>query len=122
MVVKQRACSLRYPNKYAWVILVVVYFAGVVAPFNQFKVPPIMPLLMARFHLDLTEAGLLMSIMAAIVLVLAIPASIVLQRFRPKKPSCSHSVSWHAVHSWVRWRGIMFCCWAAVFWKGSDWV
>ena len=48
-------------NKYAWVILVVVYFAGVVAPFNQFKVPPIMPLLMARFHLDLTQAGLLMS-------------------------------------------------------------
>lgn len=72
-------------NKYAWVILVVVYFAGVVAPFNQFKVPPIMPLLMAGFHLDLTQAGVLMSIMAAIGLILAIPASIVLQRLGPKK-------------------------------------
>ena len=72
-------------NKYAWVILVVVYFAGVVAPFNQFKVPPIMPLLMAGFHLDLTQAGVLMSIMAAIGLILAIPASLVLQRLGPKK-------------------------------------
>jgi predicted MFS family arabinose efflux permease len=72
-------------KKYAWVILVVVYLAGVVAPFNQFKVPPIMPLLMARFHLDLTQAGLLMSIMAAIGLVLAIPASFALQRFGPKR-------------------------------------
>ncbi len=71
-------------KKYAWVILVVVYFAGVVAPFNQFKVPPIMPLLMAGFHLDLTQAGVLMSIMAAIGLILAIPASIVLQRLGPK--------------------------------------
>jgi predicted MFS family arabinose efflux permease len=71
-------------TKYAWVILVVVYFAGVVAPFNQFKVPPVMSLLMAGFHLDLTQAGLLMSIMAAIGLVLAIPASIALQRFGPK--------------------------------------
>ncbi len=72
-------------KKYAWVILVVVYLAGVVAPFNQFKVPPIMPLLMAGFHLDLTQAGLLMSIMAAIGLVLAIPASFALQRFGPKR-------------------------------------
>jgi predicted MFS family arabinose efflux permease len=72
-------------NQYAWVILLVVYFAGVVAPFNQFKVPPILPLLMAGFHLDLTQAGLLMSIMAAIGLVLAIPASFALQRFGPKR-------------------------------------
>jgi len=72
-------------NQYAWVILLVVYFAGVVAPFNQFKVPPIMPLLLAEYQLDLTQAGLLMSIMAAIGLVLAIPASIALQRFGPKR-------------------------------------
>ena len=43
-----------------------------------------MPLLMAGFHLDLTQAGVLMSIMAAIGLILAIPASIVLQRLGPK--------------------------------------
>lgn len=83
----QKSLSVALPatTKYAWVILVVVYFAGVAAPFNQFKVPPIMSLLMAEFHLDLTQAGLLMSIMAAIGLVLAIPASVVLQRFGPKR-------------------------------------
>lgn len=82
---KNRSVVSRGVNPYAWVILLVIYFAGVVAPFNQFKVPPIMPLLMAGLHLDLTQAGLLMSIMAAIGLILAIPASLILQRFGPKK-------------------------------------
>ncbi len=65
---------------YAWVILVVVYLASVVAPFNQFKIPPIMPYLMQTFQIDLTQAGLLMSIIAAIGLILAIPSGIVVQR------------------------------------------
>jgi len=69
---------------YAWVILVVVYLASVVAPFNQFKIPPIMPVLMQTFHLDLTQAGLLMSIIAMIGLVLALPAGIFLQRLGSK--------------------------------------
>jgi MFS family permease len=71
-------------QSYAWVILAVVYFAGVVVPFNLFKVPPIMPVLMQNFQLDLTEAGLLMSIIAMIGLVLALPTGIVLQRIGPK--------------------------------------
>ena len=58
---------------YAWVILVVVYLASVVAPFNQFKIPPIMPFLMATFQIDLTQAGLLMSVIAGTGLILAIP-------------------------------------------------
>jgi len=70
--------------RYAWVILAVVYFASVVAPFNQFKIPPIMPVLMQTFHLDLTQAGLLMSIIAMIGLVLALPAGIFLQRLGSK--------------------------------------
>lgn len=69
---------------YAWVILAVVYFASVVAPFNQFKIPPIMPVLMQTFQIDLTQAGLLMSIIAMIGLVLALPAGIILQRLGPK--------------------------------------
>jgi MFS family permease len=69
---------------YAWVILAVVYFASVAAPFNQFKVPPIMPELIAGFNIDLTQAGLLMSIIAVIGLVLALPAGILLQRYGPK--------------------------------------
>jgi predicted MFS family arabinose efflux permease len=69
---------------YAWVILAVVYFASVVAPFNQFKIPPIMPVLMQTFQIDLTQAGLLMSIIAMLGLVLALPAGIILQRFGTK--------------------------------------
>lgn len=69
---------------YAWVILAVVYFSSVVAPINQFKIPPIMPVLMQLFQLDLTQAGLLMSIIAMIGLVLALPAGIIVQRLGPK--------------------------------------
>jgi MFS family permease len=69
---------------YAWVILAVVYFASVVAPFIQFKIPPIMPYLMQEFGIDLTRAGLLMSSIAMIGLLLALPTSILLQRFGPK--------------------------------------
>jgi predicted MFS family arabinose efflux permease len=69
---------------YAWVILAVVYFASVVSPFNQFKIPPLMPVLMQTFQIDLTQAGLLMSVIAMIGLVLALPTGIILQRLGPK--------------------------------------
>jgi MFS family permease len=69
---------------YAWVILVVVYLASVAAPLSQSKVPPIMPLLMQAFQLNLAQAGLLMSVFAVTGLLLALPAGIILQRLGPK--------------------------------------
>ncbi len=69
---------------YAWVILVVVYLASIAAPLNQFKIPPIMPVIMEEFQLNLPQAGLLMSIIAVVGLVLAIPAGILLQRYGSK--------------------------------------
>jgi predicted MFS family arabinose efflux permease len=69
---------------YAWVILVVVYLASVVAPLNQFKVPPLIPVLMETIHINLPQAGLLMSSIAAVGLILALPAGLILQRFGPK--------------------------------------
>ena len=69
---------------YAWVILAVVYFASVIAAFAQFKIPPLMPVLMQTFQIDLTQAGLLMSILAVIGLVLALPTGIVLRRLGSK--------------------------------------
>lgn len=78
------ALSKSYIAPYAWVILAVVYFASVVAPFNQFKIPPIMPVLMQTFQIDLTQAGLLMSIIAMIGFLLALPTGIILQRLGPK--------------------------------------
>ena len=65
---------------YAWVILILVYLASVIAAFDQFKIPPLIPVLMQTFQIDLTQAGLLMSIIAMIGLVLALPAGIVLQK------------------------------------------
>ena len=67
-------------GSYAWVVLTVVYLASVVAAFAQFKIPPLMPVLMQTFQIDLTQAGLLMSIIAVVGLVLALPAGIILQR------------------------------------------
>ncbi|HNB53275.1 MAG TPA: MFS transporter [Anaerolineales bacterium] len=69
---------------YAWVILTVIYLASVVAPFNQFKVPPIMPVLMETFHITLTQAGSLMSILALVGLILALPAGIILRKLGTK--------------------------------------
>jgi MFS family permease len=80
--VASRSSSAVFP--YAWVILVVVYLASVAAPLNQSKVPPIMPVLMQAFQLNLTEAGLLMSVFAVTGLLLALPAGIILQRLGPK--------------------------------------
>ncbi len=69
---------------YAWVILAVVYLASVAAPLNQFKVPPIMPVLMQELGIDLAQAGSLMSVIALVGLILALPAGILVQRFGPK--------------------------------------
>lgn len=69
---------------YAWVILVVVFLASVAAPLNQFKVPPIMPILIEAFKLSIGTAGWLMSIFAITGFILAIPAGFILQRFGPK--------------------------------------
>lgn len=66
---------------YAWLILAITMLAGVCAPFNQFKVPPVMPTLMDILAIDLTSAGLLMSIFAITGLLVAIPAGFLLPRF-----------------------------------------
>lgn len=69
---------------YAWVILFVTMLAGVTGPLNQFKVPPMLPVLMESFQLDLSTAGLLMSIFAITGLVVALPAGIIMQKLGAK--------------------------------------
>ena len=71
-------------DKYAWVILLVVFLASVAAPLNQFKVPPLMPVLMDTFRLNLSQAGMLMSVFAFTGLILALPAGIITQKLGPK--------------------------------------
>jgi MFS family permease len=69
---------------YAWVILAVVFLAGVAGPLNQFKVPPLMPVLIDAFHMDIASAAWLMSIFSVTGFILAIPAGFIMQRFGPK--------------------------------------
>ncbi len=68
-------------QRYAWVVLGVVYMASVAAPLIQNKVPPIMPVIMEAFQIDLSQAGMLMSVYAITGFLLALPAGIILQRW-----------------------------------------
>lgn len=64
----------------AWLILAVLLLFSIAAPLNQFKVPPIMPILMDAFGLSVSGAGLLMSVYAVTGLILALPSGLILQR------------------------------------------
>ena len=64
----------------AWLVLVVLLLFSISAPLNQFKVPPIMPVLMAWLKVSVGQAGLLMSVYAITGLVLALPAGLIFQR------------------------------------------
>ena len=64
----------------AWLILGVLLLFSIAAPLNQFKVPPIMPLLMDALGLSVSGAGLLMSVFAVTGLILALPSGLILQR------------------------------------------
>jgi MFS family permease len=61
-------------------VLIVLLLFSVAAPLNQFKAPPIMPVLMGALSLALGRAGLLMSVYAVTGLILALPAGFIFQR------------------------------------------
>jgi len=64
-----------------WFILIIVLLTSIAAPLNQFKVPPVLPLLMDAFNQSAGRAGLLMSVFAVTGLILAIPAGFIFQRW-----------------------------------------
>jgi len=64
----------------SWFTLMIVLLASVAAPLNQFKVPPVMPLLMKAFHQSPSQAGLLMSVFALTGLILAIPTGLMIRK------------------------------------------
>lgn len=72
--------SVERPSAYAWVILAVLYIASVASALNQFKVPPVLPVLIQAFDLSLSNAGMLMSIFSFTGFLLALPAGFILQR------------------------------------------
>jgi MFS family permease len=67
-------------GRQAWLVLIVLLLFSVAAPLNQFKVPPIMPVLMDAFALAVGRAGLLMSVYAVTGLLLALPAGFIFQK------------------------------------------
>jgi MFS family permease len=64
----------------AWLILAVLLLFSMAAPLNQFKVPPIMPILMEALGQSVTQAGLLMSVYAITGLILALPSGYIFQK------------------------------------------
>jgi MFS family permease len=72
--------SIDKPSAYAWAILAVLCIASVASALNQFKVPPVLPVLMREFNLSLSNAGMLMSLFSVTGLLLALPAGFIQQR------------------------------------------
>ncbi len=68
-----------------WFIFAVVLLASMAGPINFYKVPPLMPLLMATYHLSGAEAGFLMSIFALVGIALSIPSGIIVNTLGYKK-------------------------------------
>ena len=68
-----------------WIIFTVVYLACVVAVMNQFKVPPVMGILMGQFGVDTVIGGLLMSICSIMGVFLAFPGAVILRRLGPTR-------------------------------------
>ncbi len=64
--------------------MLAVYLAGVAVAINQFKVPPVMQILMSDLHVDMMTGGWLMSSFAVAGVVLGLPAALVLARLGPK--------------------------------------
>lgn len=70
---------------YAWVILLVTFLASFSVPMNQFKVPPITPVLMQAFGFDVTTFGWLMTAFTVMGIVTAFPAAAIVNKFGNKK-------------------------------------
>ena len=63
-----------------WVLFIVL-LASVTASMSQFKVPPVLPLLMEAFSESAGSAGLFMSVFAVTGLFMAIPSGLILQKW-----------------------------------------
>lgn len=75
----------RKKGGFAWSVAFIVLGVSMAAPLNQFKVPPVLPILMDVFALSPSVAGLLMSIFALTGLFLALPAGFIFQRLGFRK-------------------------------------
>src|ERR1035441_8726591 len=65
----------------AWLVLFVVYIASIVTIVNYMKISPVMPDLIAHFKVNLSGAGLMMSVVAFCGLILGLPSGVVVQKY-----------------------------------------
>ena len=72
-------------TKRAWIVAFATIFAGISLALVQTKVAPCMTTLMGAFNIDMATAGWLSSLFSLVGIVMAIPASIVLNKLGPKK-------------------------------------
>lgn len=64
----------------AWAMMAVVFLASIAVAANRFKVPPVMPVLMAEMDVGMATGGWLMSSVVVASLVLTIPGAFLLKR------------------------------------------
>jgi MFS family permease len=69
----------------AWLVMLAAYLAGVVVALNQFKVPPVMPALLAELSMDTAMGGWLMSSFAVAGILLGLPAALIFSRLGPRR-------------------------------------
>jgi MFS family permease len=69
----------------AWLVMLTAFLAGVAVAVNQFKVPPVLPILMATLQLDMVTGGWMMSVYSLASVVLALPAAFLVARLGPKR-------------------------------------
>ena len=72
-------------TKRAWIVALATIFAGIALALVQNKVAPCMTTLQGAFGIDMATAGWLSSLFSLVGIVMAIPASIVLNKLGPKK-------------------------------------
>lgn len=68
----------------AWAVMLAAYLGGLVIAMNQFKVPPVMQVLIDALHVDMATGGWLMSVFSVAGVVFALPAALLLARLGPK--------------------------------------
>jgi MFS family permease len=71
-------------KRQAWIVMLATFFAGIAVALNQFKVPPVMQVLIEQLKIDTVTGGWLMSSSAVAGVILGIPAAVILVRLGPK--------------------------------------
>ena len=78
---KSHAHATEAPVPTNWTGVALGLCIGALAAFHQFKIPPAIPLLLDRYHYDLTVAGGFMSVYAAVGLAASALLGLGMQRF-----------------------------------------